>query len=840
VRRKGIEITAATTATTTTKMKPVKWDEEAEEANKQLANQLAEREAAKREAKWEAKRAEREAMRAEREAKREAKRAEQEAKRAEHAEKAKREAEWESRSSVRSPSTPKQTRPSGQALRDVLNSLPKSSAMEVDDEDDSEKDEVVQEEGASDDTPWFPSSDPMSSLSHVAVGIKLSVIWEENGDMYPAEVVAMVPGGSCVSLKYDDNYTDTKDLGKDRFVILCDDCLDKDEKAQATKAYQDLTGRERDFCLCSDCDTAHFGETDFSNLKDPSKKELLKVARGSVNDLYNPENFSSFGPHSGSCTPPKDWDRQGSNLNPTLIRVQSRFESFLEIASKMPTRSGNPAVFISPWLPWYVPNLTKVMILWLHFCPSSLENVLKGRSPAGATWNESTTTLISSTWQLIHLAMGPAYWATVKLNIVPFQFPYGGKPTDVFSKENHTLIMKEYCGFIIDAIDLADKSQFCSIGVREKFKMLLGGEVEHAKFIEDNESKFVSPVPPVHPERILNAAFHVPNVFERECMHFDVVYTDCCKCLGLGGESTVGANIFNGIEGSDAYEHKKEAARQSLGRARDVLLMAWIAWWDGCPTDEQYRIITAILDNLKRGREWQRKAREAYRDGKADETQKEYVQGQLKHLEWMRQAWEAYWNGEADETQKKYVQGQLEHCARRSASLNATIGLTITSARTLRSSVRTYCRVCGHEENTRGTVPANEDTVRIERREIEVFVGVDSPTGKPLKFTSGYYDAIAALGAPKNAFLKALKTEGGGVVEVKLGTQKQPKGTKWYIRNTPLPDRLCVIGTCRKCKARYDASKGSAGAPAPTMELVDMSHYSWTTTLQIIRRRASS
>ena len=136
---------------------------------------------------------------------------------------------------------------------------------------------------------------------------------------------------------------------------------------------------------------------------DPSKKELLTMARGSSDESYDPK--ATFGPHSGSCTPPEDWDCEGSSYNPTLVQIQSQWNEFLAFASEIPTRSGDPAVFIHPWLPWYAPVLTTILVLWLHFCPSSLENALGGRSPAGATFNDSTTTLVSSTWQLIHLAI---------------------------------------------------------------------------------------------------------------------------------------------------------------------------------------------------------------------------------------------------------------------------------------------------------------------------------------------------------------------------------------------------------------------------------------------------
>ena len=534
------------------------------------------------------------------------------------------------------------------------------------------------------------------------------------------------------------------------------------------------------------------------------------MARGSSDESYDPK--ATFGPHSGSCTPPEDWDCEGSSYNPTLVQIQSQWNEFLAFASEIPTRSGDPAVFIHPWLPWYAPVLTTILVLWLHFCPSSLENALDGRSPAGATFSDGTTTLISSTWQLIHLALGPAYWSTVRLNIIPFEFPYGGQPTDVYSKENFALVMDEYHKFVLRVIHLADKSQFCSVGVRERFKKLLGGEKKYAEFAEENESKFVSPQPPVHPEKLLNAMFHSPNSFESECAEFDAVYTDVRKHLGADGESVVGANIFNKVEGSEAFEHKKEASRQALERGQAVLCMAWLAYWDGCPTEEQLGIIAAILDALERGREWMRKAWEAHKKGKADEKQTKFVEDSLEHIKEIGQ--------------------------RKTAALDKAIGLIVSSARTLRSTVRVRCPVCDHEENTRGTVPATEDTARQDRAEIEVFPGKDSPTGPSQKFTNGYLDVIDKMGMPHGGLKTALATEVGGVVKVKRADNSggHPVGTQWYVRYTPIPERLCVIDRCRKCKAEYDAGRCATGS-SQTMGLVDLSQYFRTTTMMTIRLR---
>ena len=36
----------------------------------------------------------------------------------------------------------------------------------------------------------------------------------------------------------------------------------------------------------------------------------------------------------------------------------------------------------------------------------------------------------------------------MKLNTVPFQFPYGGQPTDVYSEKNYKRVMAEYRKFV--------------------------------------------------------------------------------------------------------------------------------------------------------------------------------------------------------------------------------------------------------------------------------------------------------------------------------------------------------------------------------------------------------
>lgn len=332
------------------------------------------------------------------------------------------------------------------------------------------------------------------------------------------------------------------------------------------------------------------------------------------------------------------------------------------------------------------------------------------------------------------------------------------------------------------------------------------GKTAFDRFVKKIKSKIFTLKPPVHPERLLNPMFH-GHRFGIECRAFDSVFSGILKFLGCSTVCVTAMNIFNGIKDSAAYLLKVEAARQALGRARDWQLMAWIAYWDGCPDDDQLRFVKGQLEHLEECREWQRKAREAYGNGTANDRQSEFVENQLEQLEDMTRI----------------------SAERRSSALNQKLGIAVSTARVLRSTVLTFCPRCGVRKNTRGTVPTNENTMRKDRRETQVFVDVREPTGTPLKFTSGYRDVVDRTGMPAMALKRALATEGGGVVEVKQSGRAKPKGTIWYARYTPLPDRLCVIDRCWLCR----------DAGAPTMKLVDPSQQYRTTTLQTIKYRAS-
>ena len=616
---------------------------------------------------------------------------------------------------------------------------------------------------------------------------------------------------------------------------------------------------------------------------DLSSDETLRAAGSDGNEKYDPKDLSKPGPHYGcnkSEEAPSGWDEPGA-YNSVLVQIWTLWLVFVALARDIPTIQNRPVKFIPPWLPWHAPTLGRLLVLWLHFCPTSLENGLGGRHPAAATWHQGFLPLVSATWDLVRLALGAVYWRTIKLNVIPFQFPYGGQPSDVYTEENYKRLMNAYRKFVEGVVAIVDSNMFCSIGAMKRMiKDVFGGKVVFDRFVKKHRSKFLSLDPCVHPERLLNPMFHGYRL-ALECELFDAAYSEALKFLGVATACVVAMNIYNCVKDSPAYLLKKAASAGALARARAWQLMAWIAHWDGCPDEEQEEFVRGQLKHLEDCREWQHEARKAYRKGKADAKQTKFVEDQLKHLEdcrewqrearevhrkgkadekqtkfvedqlkhledgreWMDEAREVYRKGKADEKQKKYVEDQLKHleqigqlsAQRRSAAQNKAIGLTVSSTKTLRSTARTRCPACGYEENTRGTVPANKAAVRVKNREFQIFFGKDSPTG-PFQTFRHRRNAIDATGAPQLPLLACLNTKGGGVVKVVQRGGRHAVGTQWYVRFTPLPDRLSVIEKCRVCLSNYDAGRCSN---IPTMELVDQSQHFRTTTLQTIRDRAA-
>ena len=138
-----------------------------------------------------------------------------------------------------------------------------SSTMEVDDADSQLFEDAVEDEAFEDameeeqeeeempSTLWVPSTEPITSLGHVSVGSTLSVVWDKDGTEYAAMVTAKQH--SIVTIEYvDDGIKENKDLATTKYRILCDSCGEVDEE-EASTAHVDPTGKERNLCLCSQC-----------------------------------------------------------------------------------------------------------------------------------------------------------------------------------------------------------------------------------------------------------------------------------------------------------------------------------------------------------------------------------------------------------------------------------------------------------------------------------------------------------------------------------------------------------------------------------------------------------
>ena len=90
----------------------------------------------------------------------------------------------------------------------------------------------------------------------------------------------------------------------------------------------------------------------------------------------------------GSSDAPGDWSDEGAGYSPLFRAIWAAWLPVLALMLSLPTLSGKPATIIDR----------------------------------------------SDSWELVHLSLGECFWLYYKLNIWPFAFPYGGKPTDVYSK----------------------------------------------------------------------------------------------------------------------------------------------------------------------------------------------------------------------------------------------------------------------------------------------------------------------------------------------------------------------------------------------------------------------
>jgi len=181
----------------------------------------------------------------------------------------------------------------------------------------------------------------------------------------------------------------------------------------------------------------------------------------------------SPGPHYGSSTPPEDY--KVGTYNPRLVEIQDDWNDFEEYFVTVPTLDGEPAVIVRPWIPWFAPDQANLLLvaLILNYMPLALFFVFGYLHPAAALDDDGA--LISATWELLRLSLGSYYWLCIKFNVIPYAYPYGGKPTDKYSRINYVKIMTRYSLFLMKVFLKADKTVLCSKDVRKRIKRFVFG-----------------------------------------------------------------------------------------------------------------------------------------------------------------------------------------------------------------------------------------------------------------------------------------------------------------------------------------------------------------------------
>ena len=308
-------------------------------------------------------------------------------------------------------------------------------------------------------------------------------------------------------------------------------------------------------------------------------------------------------------TAPEDWE--AGNYRDELKEIYTAWLVFVVFLSAVPTLTGGCVIPIGIWLPWNDPDqkTLKLLMFILNFCPTSLVGPLKGRHPAAVRtlYDE----LLSATWEFVSLSIGPElYRRCGKMNATPFAYPYGGKPTDVFSKENVNAIMVEYAKVIKVVIKCCFKTMICSKGALACIKTAVSME-----YLNENLSKLISASESrlevsVHPERLLNKKFHGYRL-NIECMLHDLIYTIARRLFyGDAADCIVAKQIHDKVEGSPAFKLQVEASRQSLVRARKVTADARLVVGTGganfvdeaklaARMDYKAQVLTAFQDHRK-------------------------------------------------------------------------------------------------------------------------------------------------------------------------------------------------------------------------------------------------
>lgn len=261
------------------------------------------------------------------------------------------------------------------------------------------------------------------------------------------------------------------------------------------------------------------------------------------------------------------------DLNQQCVKIWSKWLPCLEEMSSIPTINNQTVIWIAPMLSWF--SLAPLVMLWLHYCPLALAELLDGRHPSAAM--NSDGTLMSATWEFLRLSLGDQYSSCGKMNIIPFMYEYRGKPTDIYTPENFRKIMEIYAEFVLQVFDICAKNVLCSKGVMSRVQEYIlgfgGGRVGTDRFhdwFREKASSFFSLIP-CHPEMVVSPAFRARflNGLPVVCEVSDRLYTKVRRFIsGIKTlDCTVAHEILHAVKGSPGYSFMLEAQRQGLQRA---------------------------------------------------------------------------------------------------------------------------------------------------------------------------------------------------------------------------------------------------------------------------------
>ena len=166
-------------------------------------------------------------------------------------------------------------------------------------------------------------------------------------------------------------------------------------------------------------------------------------------------------PPSAQRAEPEDLEHPG--LNPDCVKIWRIWLQCFDEMSLIPTIDNQQVTFFAPMLPWFASAGVPQAMLWLHYCPIVLAELLGGRHPSTAM--NSAGSLLPATWEFLQISLGDRYYSLCgKLNIVPFAYKYHGKPTDIYTIKNFNKIMKVYAKFVLQVFEICGKNDFVRMG----------------------------------------------------------------------------------------------------------------------------------------------------------------------------------------------------------------------------------------------------------------------------------------------------------------------------------------------------------------------------------------